>query len=81
MLVSSVHSGNKHCAPTCLLLSPSCRVNGSLTHLKRDMFYLGLLKRAKESMLNPVSGPILCCQGHFSATKSKNCKHLIASHQ
>lgn len=65
VLVSPVHSENKYCVSTCLLLSLSCRVKGSLTHLKRDTFYLGLLKHAKESLLNPVSRPILCCQGHF----------------
>lgn len=68
-----------------LLLACCClsaaRVKGSLTHLKRDTFYLGLLKHARESLLNRGSRPILCCQGHLSATKSNNCKHLIASHQ
>lgn len=57
------------------------QLQGSLTRLRWGTFCLGLLKHAKESMLNPVSRPILCCQGHFSATKSKNCKNLIASHQ
>lgn len=81
MLVPLVHSENRHCAHTCLLLSLSSRVKGSLTHLRRDPSCLGLLKHAKESMLNRVSRPIQCCQRHFSPAESKNCKHLIANHQ